>query len=203
MTHFFSMAALGAALIVSAAPGPATPAGSPMAAEGSAITGSLADARELAILPATAAQTDFTGTWVLDTSRSEGLPPGMEQATMTVNQSGDRIEIETLVTTPMGERRIADVYVLDGRETDYQPTLNVEASSTGKRTSRWSEGRNGFEATERATVEGPEGEVTITVARKWTLAPDGATITIELTFTGPPGEMTSTRVFTRQNPAAG
>jgi hypothetical protein len=152
----------------------------------------------LAILPATAAQPDFTGTWVLDTSRSEGLPEGMGQTTMMVEQSGDRIEIEIHAQTPMGERRIQDVYVLDGQETDFQPTLNVEASVTGTRTSRWSEGRSGFEATETATVQGPEGEITITAARRWTLAPGGDALTIELTNHGPQGEMKSTRVFTRQ-----
>jgi hypothetical protein len=156
----------------------------------------------LAIVPATAAQTDFTGTWVLDASRSEGLPEGMGQSTMTVKQSGDRIEIEIHSQTPTGERRTPDVYVLDGKETDFQPALNVEASATGKRTARWSEGRNGFEATEIATVQGPQGEITITSARKWTLAPGGDTLTVELTSRSPQGEMKITRVFTRENPPA-
>jgi hypothetical protein len=156
----------------------------------------------LAILPTSAAQADFTGTWVLDTSRSEGVPEGLEQ-TMTVNQSGDRIEIETHSRTPMGERRTPDVFVLDGSETDFQPALNVEVSATGKRTARWSEDRNGFESTERATVQGPEGELTITATRRWTLAPGGDTLTIELTSSSPQGEAKSTRVFTRQEPAAG
>jgi hypothetical protein len=157
----------------------------------------------LAILPATAAQTDFTGTWVLDASRSEGLPEGLGQTTMTVEQSGDRIEIEIHVHTPMGEQRIPDVYVLDGNETDFRPPIIAEFSATGRRTSRWSEGRNGFEATERATVQAPDGEITITAARRWTLAPGGDTLTIEMTGSGPQGEMKSTRVFTRQTPAAG
>jgi hypothetical protein len=156
----------------------------------------------LAFLPASAVQTDFTGTWVLDTSRSEGLPEGLEQ-TMTVKQSGDRIEVETHTKTPMGERRTQDVFVLDGQEADFQPVLNVEVSVTGKRTARWSEDRNGIEATERATAQGPQGEFTLTSVRKWTLAPGGDTLTIELTSNGPQGEMNSTRVFTRQRPAGG
>lgn len=175
MTHFLSIAALGAAIIVGAAPGLAT----------------------------TVAQTDFTGTWVLDTSRSEGVPEGIELYTMTVSQSGDRIEVEIHVQTPMGEQRIPDVFVLDGKETDFRPPIGGEVSATGKRTSRWSEGRNGFEATESATIQAPSGEVTITAEHKWTLAPGGDTLTIEMTFSHPQGEMTSTRVFTRQTPAAG
>jgi hypothetical protein len=156
----------------------------------------------LAMLPASAAQADFTGTWVLDASRSAGLPDGIEQ-TMTVKQSGDRIEIETHTNTAAGEQRSADVYVLDGAETDFQPVLNVQASSTGKRAARWSEDRTGFEATERITVEGPQGEVTLTAVRNWTLAPGGETLTIQITSQGPQGEMKTTRVFTRQQPAAG
>jgi hypothetical protein len=152
----------------------------------------------LAILPPPPAQTDFTGTWVLDTSRSEGLPEGIRQ-TMTVKQSGDRIEVETHGTTPTGEQRISeDVYVLTGQETDFQPVLNIQAPATGKRTARWSEGGNGFESAERVTVEGPQGEVTVTATRKWTLAPGGDTLTIEMTNSSPQGEAKTTRVFTRQ-----
>jgi hypothetical protein len=156
----------------------------------------------LAILPATAAQTDFSGTWVLDASRSEGLPEGMGQSTITVKQSGDRIEVEIHTMTPAGERRTQDVYVLNGQETDFKPILNVEASATGKRTARWSDGGNGFEATETATVQGPQGEITITSVRKWTLAPGGDGLTIEMTSSGPQGEMKTTRVFTRREPPA-
>jgi hypothetical protein len=156
----------------------------------------------LTILPSTAAQTDLTGTWVLDTSRGEGLPEGIEQ-TLTVKQSGDRIEVENQMKTPTGEQQGADLFVIDGTETAFQPVLNVQARSTGKRTARWSEGRNGFESTERITVEGPQGEITITSVRKWTLGPDGDTLTIELTSNGPQGETKNTRVFTRQKPAAG
>lgn len=157
----------------------------------------------LAILPAAAAQTDLTGTWVLDISRSDGLPPGAGPITMTVKQSGERIDIEVHVQTPTGEQRIPDVYVLDGKETDFRPPVPADISATGKRTSRRSAGGNGFEASERATIQGPEGEVTITAARKWTLAPGGDTLTLEMTIDGPQGEVKSTRVFTRQKPAAG
>jgi hypothetical protein len=156
----------------------------------------------LAFLPADATQTDFTGTWVLDASRGEGLPEGLEQS-ITVKQSGDRIEVESHMKTPMGERRTQDVFVLDGQESDFQPVLNVEVSAVGKRTARWSEDRSGFESTERVTAQGPPGEITLTSVRRWTLAPDGDTLTIDMTSNGPQGEMKSTRVFTRQKPAAG
>jgi hypothetical protein len=150
-------------------------------------------------LPAAArAQADFSGTWVLDTGRSQGLPEGLEQ-TMTVKQSGDRIELEIHLRGPQGEQRTPDAYVLDGKETDFRPAIVGGGSGTGRRTSRWLDGKRGFEARERATLEGPDGEVAVTVARKWTLAPDGNTLTIEMTMSGPQGEQASTRVYTRKS----
>jgi hypothetical protein len=150
-------------------------------------------------LPAAAgAQADFSGTWVLDTDRSQGLPEGFEQ-TMTVKQSGDRLEIEFhLRGGPQGEERASDAYVLDGKETDFRPAIIGGGSGKGRRTSRWLDGKRSFEAQERATVEGPDGEVAVTVARRWTLAPDGNTLTLEMTMSGPQGEQPSTRVYTRK-----
>jgi hypothetical protein len=194
----FTTALCGALAILPAACARPTTAAQPD------VTSAIAPDEDPALVaqPAAAARADFTGTWVLDESRSEGLPEGA-QATMTVAQSGDRIELELHLTTPMGEQQISDVFVLDGKETDFRPPIPAEVSATGTRTSRWSEGQSGFESTERATVEAPEGEITITAARTWTLAPGGETLTIEMTVNGPQGEMTSTRVFIRQTPAAG
>jgi hypothetical protein len=169
MNRFFSIAALGAALIVGAVPG----------------------------LTAYA-QTDFTGTWVLDAGLNEGMPEGFEQ-TMTITQIGDRIEAQIYMKTPTGsELELLEVYILDGIEIDFEPPVPSSVSATGRRTSRWSEDRTGFESTERALVQGPQGEITITAERTWTLAPDGATLTTVMTVNNPQGESTSTRVFARQ-----
>jgi hypothetical protein len=54
----------------------------------------------------------------------------------------------------------------------------------------------------RADRRRPEGEITISAVRKWTLSPDGDTLTVELTSRSPQGEMKSTRVFTRQKAPA-
>ena len=66
---------------------------------------------------APAAKADFSGTWVLDASKSEGLPPGVEQ-TLVVTQQGDRVEAQNTTKGPQGEQVIKDAYVLDGQETD-------------------------------------------------------------------------------------
>jgi hypothetical protein len=140
---------------------------------------------------------DFTGVWVLDPGRSEGLPEGISQK-MTVKQAGDRVDIETIVATPQGEQRLKDVYVLDGTETEYVPPVIGDGSGKGKRTSRWLDKRDGFEATESARISGPDGDADITASRRWTLAPDNKTLTIEMTVSGLQGEQKSRRVFVKQ-----
>ena len=65
-----------------------------------------------------AAKADFSGTWVLDASKSEGLPPGVEQK-LVVTQQGDRVEAQNTTKGPQGEQVIKDAYVLDGQETDF------------------------------------------------------------------------------------
>ena len=41
---------------------------------------------------------DFNGTWALDKDRSEGVPAGMDQ-TMTVNHTGNQVDVEMKVTS--------------------------------------------------------------------------------------------------------
>lgn len=72
----------------------------------------------------TAAQTGFAGTWILDTARSEGLPPDLE-ATMTVRQTGDRLEAESILKGPQGEQRIPEVYVVDALVLQLLPAHHV------------------------------------------------------------------------------
>jgi hypothetical protein len=141
---------------------------------------------------------DFSGTWMLVKDRSEGLPPGMTQS-MTVKQTGDSINIETTVSGEKGEQKIADHYVLDGKETPFTPPIigSGGAAKNAKRTSKWSTDGAGFDATEEAVIYADEGPVAVKTARHWQLSADGKTLVIEMDFDGPQGEMKSRRVFTR------
>lgn len=146
---------------------------------------------------AAAAKADFSGTWVLDASKSEGLPPGLQQ-TLVVKHAGDRVEAQNTVKGPQGEQVINDTYVLDGKETDFTPALVGGGTGKGRRTSSWSADGNGFDVAERATVNGPEGEAELKATRRWSLSPDGKTLTIEITLTGPMGEMKTKRLFNKK-----
>ncbi len=133
-----------------------------------------------------AAKADFSGVWTLDASKSEGLPPGMTQ-TMTVTQKDDRVEIETKVKVGEGEERVVkDAYVLDGKETDFTPPVPAGASKKAKRVSKWTDDGNGFDATEEAVLNAPDGgEATFRGIRRWILSADGKTLTIEMVSENP------------------
>lgn len=145
---------------------------------------------------AAAQQADFTGTWVLDTSRSKGVPEDLEQ-TMTVTHKGDRLEIETRMAGPQGDQTVSDSYVVNGQEQDITPALASGGTATGKRSTQWLADRRGFEATEQASASQDGETMTFDVTRTWILDPDGKTLTIEMTMKGPQGELTSFRVFAR------
>ena len=139
-----------------------------------------------------AAKANFSGSWKLDKAKSDGLPPGMDQA-MKVTHEGDSVNIETTLKGEQGEQTVPDSYILDGKEKDLQ-----RGSAKGKRTSKWTTDGNGFEVSENVTAETPEGEVKLQTTRKWTLAADGKTLTIEMKVNGPQGEQMSKRTFVKQ-----
>ncbi|MCA1564751.1 MAG: hypothetical protein LC803_03790 [Acidobacteria bacterium] len=149
------------------------------------------------VVAAAAAKADFNGKWVMDKTKSEGVPPTMEQ-TMTVTQTGDKIELETKIAAPQGERVIKDSYTADGKETDFTPQGPQGVMGKGKRTAKWSADGAALEVNETATLEGPDGSDQVTATRKWSLAADGKTLTIEMTFSGEQGVQKTKRVFVKQ-----
>jgi hypothetical protein len=149
------------------------------------------------VVASAAAKADFSGKWALDKTKSEGLPPNIDQ-TMTVTQTGDKIELETKITTPQGERVIKDSYTVDGKEVEFTPQGPQGAMGKGKRTAKWAADGAALEVSETATLDGPNGPDEVSATRKWTLAADGKTMTIELTFSGEQGMQKTKRVFVKQ-----
>jgi len=146
---------------------------------------------------AASAKADFSGTWILDKSNSEGLPPGMDQS-MTVVQTGDKLLLETKLITPEGERVVSDMYMLDGKEAEFTPKTPNGQAGKGKRTAKWSADGNGIDVSENSTFESPEGSVNVQMTRVWTLAADGKTLKIEITADGPNGKQQVKRTFTKK-----
>jgi hypothetical protein len=130
-----------------------------------------------------AAQSDFSGVWTLDSGKSANVPPGLMQ-TMTVTQTGDRVEVETKSKVGEDQERVGkDAYVLDGKETDF--TMGRGAKNA-KRVSKRTDDRNVFVVTEQAVLNAPDGgETTFRGTRRWILSADGKTLTIEMVSENP------------------
>ena len=144
---------------------------------------------------------DFSGTWILDKTKSEGLPPGMDE-TMTVKQTEDTIETEIKAAGEQGESTYKDIFILNGKEVEFTPALMGGPGGPkpkGKRTSKWTEDGNGFNAAEEITVEAPDGgQMTIKANRRWRLSPDGKTLTVEMSQETRRGLRTWKRVFAKK-----
>lgn len=143
------------------------------------------------------AKADFSGTWILDKSNSEGLPPGMDQ-TMSVVQNGDKLMLETKLITQEGERVVSDLYMLDGKEAEFTPKAPNGQAGKGKRTAKWAADGNGIEVSENSTFDGPEGAVNVQMTRTWMLSADGKTLKIDITADGPNGKQQVKRTFVKK-----
>ena len=147
------------------------------------------------------AKTDFTGEWQLDKARSEGLPPGSDQA-MTVKQQADRLDVKVRVSGgPGGDLTLDDAYIVNGETAAFKPPL-VGGGGTvksAKRTAKWAAEGRGFDTSEQAEIEGSEGTNSMKATRTWRLSDDGKTLTIEMAVTMPDGAVNkSKRVFTKK-----
>jgi hypothetical protein len=141
---------------------------------------------------------DFSGTWMLDKSKSEGLPPQIQDQTLTVTQKGDKLDIQAKVTTDKGEDTISDSYAVDGKEVTFTPKGPGGLTGTGKRTTRWSADGKSLEAKEDATFDVQGNSVSVQSTRNWSLSPDGKTLTIIQTIKSPEGEQQVKRVFNKK-----
>ena len=78
------------------------------------------------------AKANFTGTWVMDKSKSEGNIVAAEQ-TMTITQDGDTLTLQNKMTTDEGELLINDSYVINGKEVDFTQKRNEIIGKGNKR----------------------------------------------------------------------
>jgi hypothetical protein len=163
----------------------------------SSLTVCLASA--LFAIVAAAAKVDFSGTWTLDKSKSEGLPPVIKDQVMTVTQTGDKINIETKLTTDEGEQNVSDVYTLDGKPADFTAKGPGGIEGKGKRTAKWSADGNKIEVTEAVTYDTPQGALALDITRTWMLSADGKALTIDMDISSAMGSQKIKRVLVRKS----
>src|SRR3954465_13292905 len=156
----------------------------------------------LSILIAPAANSvrpDFTGRWELDAAKSEGLPPDIKQS-MTVKQTADRLEVETKISGPQGDRTVNDTYAIDGKPAEFTPAVLAGGAKPkkGTRTANWSADGSGMDVIEEAELETSEGGDTIKGKRSWRLSEGGKVLTIEIDLAGERGPIKGKRVYRKQ-----
>ena len=165
-----------------------------------AAAGALLAALALGTAAAAAAKANFAGTWVLDLSRSEGLPPGFEQ-TVTITHAEDKLDLVLKQKTQQGERTVNESFTIDGKEAAFTPPApppNQPPPRNGKRVTKWLADGAGIEIVDTWDVDTADGPDTFQMKRKWTLAPDGKTFTVEQSFKGTFGLSQSKRVYVKQ-----
>ncbi len=144
---------------------------------------------------------NFNGAWVMDGGRSFGIPRDL-QATMTVTQAEDQIEVETKLIQPGNERTVKDTFIFDGKEHDFNPPAPPNAPANapppkGKRTATWLPDGKGILLTELITNETPQGPVTTQMLRKWSFTSENE-LTITTFVDGPRGSYEAKRIFLKK-----
>ncbi|HEY3933124.1 MAG TPA: hypothetical protein VGL65_00755 [Gemmatimonadales bacterium] len=81
-----------------------------------ALVALLVAAARVGIAPAQGAHPDLSGTWALDTAKSQGGPLLPQSATYTIAQHGDTITMDRVTTTTMGDATVHAVIGTDGKE---------------------------------------------------------------------------------------
>jgi hypothetical protein len=143
----------------------------------------------------------LAGSWVLDRSQSQ-FPsrPGKDRspdaqaqpadATLAIEQDGN--VVKTTRTMARGNRRgsLSETYIADGTERSEpgrRGTVVTRAAYDGDR----------LVVNQKHTMQGKEGEHTISRESTWTVSPDGKTLRIETTMQGPRGDQKIMAVYTR------
>ena len=140
---------------------------------------------------------DINGVWILDKTKSENLPPDMDQQIMTVKQTGDEISIETKTVVGKDEKTDSKTYKLDGKEADYSESLKytvttsspdgdetTEATKTVKGRQMAKRTADGVEIIRTSVLGAPDGDNTVKVTRKLALSADGKMLKVTVIVQG-------------------
>ena len=162
------------------------------------------------------AATDFSGTWVLDRSRSDQPqmgrqgggggqnrgPRGEMVVTLVIKQAGNDLSI-TRKTIVGGEERPASEqkFTLDGKENKNTIQFGGRGGGEGRTSematkSKWSGATLVIEGSQKMST--PNGDFDIGIKNEYALSEGGKTLTITSTRSQPDGDRTSKQVYTKK-----
>lgn len=146
-----------------------------------------------------AAGTDFSGTWVLDKAKSEGLQGRMANVDQTWVVTQDAKTFTADKSFSGGEQPIPSqksTYNLDGSETSMEMTGRMPGKAALK--AKWQGDGKILELNSvlKANVQG--NDVTITTTEHWELADGGKTLKVHRVSETPRGTQESKLVLTKK-----
>ncbi len=144
-----------------------------------------------------AAGTDFSGTWVLDKAKSEGLQGAMAgvDQTWVVSQDAKTLTVETQFSG--GEREMPAqkrTYNLDGSETTAEVTGRMPGKAALK--AKWMGEILELNSVRNVNIQG--NDVTIKSTDHWELADGGKTLKVHRTTETPRGSQESKLTLTKK-----
>jgi hypothetical protein len=163
-------------------------ASSSSAASGSMSSGSMSGSMSASSASASA-KPNFSGTWVLDPSKSDfGAMPGPSSATDVIDHKEPSVKISVKQTNAMGDMAFAMDLVDDGQKVSTWQIFGSEAKSTA----HWD--GDTLVITTDATIQ----DNAMKIASRYTLSPDGNTLTVHGHMSGPMGEMDTKAVYAKK-----
>jgi len=127
----------------------------------------------LAFAASLAAKPNFSGTWVLDVSKSDfGLLPGPSSRTDVIEHNDPMLKDSVTQEGAQGAQNLTLNYTTDGKE-----ATNEQGPMSVKSTLAW-EGDN-LVVNSKTNLQGND----ITIRQVWTLSPDGKTLTLNAHLT--------------------
>ena len=134
------------------------------------------------------AKSDFSGTWKLNTSKSDyGQMPAPDSRTDTITHQDPSLKTSVASTGGMGDAKYDLAYTTDGKE-----CVNKMFDNEVKSTAKWDG--------EDLTIEskGSFGGADFTAKARWNLSSDGKTLTVTTHFASSMGEGDVKEVFDKQ-----
>jgi hypothetical protein len=145
---------------------------------------------------------DFSGTWVLDKTKSDPVQTGQGRRNRAGADAGE-VGLTLVVEATDTEIRVTRKMSLGGRERTTEQKYNLDGTETAVSDGRRGEIKGKARRQGNALViEGTQktarrGDMEIKVRDEWSLSDDGKILTIKSTRSGRRGDITSKQVFTK------
>jgi hypothetical protein len=143
-------------------------------------------------------QTNFTGTWTFNESKSvlgDAQGPRMEAKTLVVTQQGNEIQVKRTSTGFDGNEMIQnEKYTLDGKESVNTGMMDSKVKSI----LTWSADKKELTFTKVISFAMNGETQEMKSIEKWSLSPDSKTLTLKSSMNTPMGDMNTTLAYDKK-----